>query len=105
MPRLNKSSRLVSRYKSALLALIVLGWGSLASAQEEASEKFTADSLKLRTALHYDSMLGSPLQSLVRLYKEDKREAELLGLYQAHTARYPEDAGAKVVLVRLLRAL
>ena len=68
-------------------------------------DPFTEESLKLRTALHYDSAIGAPLDSLVRLYQKEKREEELVGLYQAHIAKYPDDAGAKAVLARILTAL
>ncbi|MDF1813692.1 MAG: PQQ-binding-like beta-propeller repeat protein [Verrucomicrobiales bacterium] len=72
---------------------------------QEPQDPFTAEALKLRTALHYDSSLGAPLDSLVKLYAKENREEELVGLYQAHIAQYPEDAGAKAVLARILTTL
>jgi outer membrane protein assembly factor BamB/thioredoxin-like negative regulator of GroEL len=73
-------------------------------AQQLSNEDFTAASLKLRTALHYDSMLEQPLASLVDLYEGADRTDELVGLYRSHTEQYPDDAGAKVVLIRILQA-
>lgn len=78
----------------------------LSRGQDDATPNpFEAESLKLRTALHYDSSLGSPLDALVRLYEEAEREEELIGLYQAHIAGYPDDAGAKAVLARIYERL
>lgn len=83
---------------------LVFAFG-ISSAQEETPSPFEAESLKLRTALHYDSSLGSPLDALVRLYQEEERGEELIGLYQAHIAGYPDDAGAKAVLARIYQTL
>ncbi|MCB1229097.1 MAG: PQQ-binding-like beta-propeller repeat protein [Verrucomicrobiae bacterium] len=73
-----------------------------ASAETESFEK---QSLALRTALHYDPSLDSPLKSLVSLYRNADRLEELVGLYRGHISQYPEDAGAKAVLIRILREL
>lgn len=59
----------------------------------------------MRTALHYDASLDTPLKSLISLYREADRLEELIGLYRGHIAQYAEDAGAKAVLIRLLREL
>gem|GEM_PF-536475 len=67
--------------------------------------EFDAESLKLRTALHYDPLVEQSLKSLVRLYSDAKRTDELIGLYQAHVAKYPDDVGAKTVLLRILKSL
>ncbi|MFK5920686.1 MAG: PQQ-binding-like beta-propeller repeat protein [Verrucomicrobiota bacterium] len=66
---------------------------------------FDKQSLALRTALHYDASLQAPLKSLIRLYEKAGRLEDLLALYRAHTSQYGEDAGAKVVMIRLLKAL
>lgn len=70
------------------------------SAQEE---RFAADSLRFRTTLHYDPLLDAPLESLVKLYVSAERTEELIGLYRSHIEQYPNDAGAKTVLFRILR--
>ncbi|MDF1754964.1 MAG: PQQ-binding-like beta-propeller repeat protein [Verrucomicrobiales bacterium] len=87
---------------TGLISLVCILLSASAYTQED---PFTAEALKLRTALHYDSALGAPLDSLVRLYTKEKREEELVGLYQAHIAQYPDDAGAKAVLARILTTL
>ncbi len=75
-------------------------------AQEAVSEeKFAAESLRHRTALHYDPLLDAPLESLVKLYVGGGRAEELVGLYRTHVEQYPDDAGAKTVLIRVLRRL
>ncbi len=66
---------------------------------------FDKQSLALRTALHYDPSLESPLKSLVTLYRNADRVEELVGLYRGHISQYPDDAGAKAVLIRVLRSL
>ncbi|HRQ89079.1 MAG TPA: hypothetical protein PLA50_09790, partial [Bacteroidia bacterium] len=84
---------------SALLLLF-----PVVSAQESAAEaQFAADSLRYRTALHYDPLLDGPLESLVKLYVSAERTEELIGLYRSHIEQYPKDAGAKAVLARILR--
>jgi tetratricopeptide (TPR) repeat protein len=69
----------------------------------EAQARFTAESLRFRTALHYDPLLDAPLEGLVKRYLEAERLDELIALYRGHIAQYPDDAGAKTVLVRILR--
>ncbi len=94
--------RYLTRARILVLALVAAvsalpsGWGA---------ETFEETSLQLRTALHYDSALAAPLDALVRLYGAQEREEELLALYRAHISRYPDDAGAKAVLARLLKAM
>lgn len=70
-----------------------------------APSEFDRQSLAVRTALHYDPSLDTPLKSLISLYREADRLEELIGLYRGHIAQYAEDAGAKAVLIRLLREL
>ena len=81
--------------------------GAQQAAPTEANDEgsFEKQSLALRTALHYDPSLDTPLHTLVKLYREAGRSDELIGLYRGHIAQYPEDAGAKAVLVRVLRSL
>lgn len=91
---------------SATLGLLAILFLSLPlSGQEMAAEKFADTSLQYRTALHYDPLLPLPLDSLVRLYSESERIDELIGLYRSHIEKYPDDAGAKTVLIRLLQKL
>ncbi|MGE0712863.1 MAG: PQQ-binding-like beta-propeller repeat protein [Planctomycetota bacterium] len=61
-------------------------------------------SLPLRTALHHDPTLESPLERLVQLYREADRLEELIGVYKNHVAGYPRDLSARTVYVRLLLA-
>ncbi len=63
-----------------------------------------AKSLPLRTALHHDPTLASPLEQLLSLYRSAGRADELIGMYRAHVAQYPNDVSARTVLVRLLKA-
>ncbi len=93
---------------AALVALSL----ALASAAQSVSgqtagnaDDFEKQSVALRTALHYDPSLGQPLKTLLQLYEKADRGEELLGLYRAHVAEYPDDAGAQVVLIRLLQML
>ena len=81
-----------------------VGWPAF-SQESKPDESFDKQSLALRTALHYDPSLESPLQSLVRLYEKANRIDELIGLYKSHVAQYPADAGAKAVLIHILRQL
>ena len=48
-------------------------------------------------------LLDSSLDALVALYRGADRVDELIGLYRSHVEQYPEDAGAKTVLIRILR--
>lgn len=73
--------------------------------QELTEEQFLASSLRDRTALHYDPLLDAPLDSLVKLYRGAERVDELIGLYKSHVEQFPQDAGAKTVLIRLLRRI
>jgi len=73
------------------------------AADDSSEEKFESRSLQYRTALHHDPLLDSALESLVDLYREAERVDELIGLYRSHAEQYPDDAGAKTVLIRILR--
>ena len=87
-----------------LLAFALIGSSAVLVAQEAMSEEqFAAESLRYRTALHYDPLLDAPLDSLVKLYVGADRSDELVGLYRTHVEQYPADAGAKTVLIRVLR--
>lgn len=70
-----------------------------------APSDFDKRSLAFRTALHYDASLEAPLNSLVELYQSQGRVDELVNLYRSHITQYPNDAGAKAVLARVLRRL
>ena len=88
------------------LCLLPIAFLATTSAQDEGAGKtFEEQSGALRTALHYDPSLGQPLRTLVELYEKAERVDELLGLYRAHVSQYPDDAGAQIVLIRLLRHL
>ncbi len=58
----------------------------------------------LRTALHRDPTLDTPLHRLVEIYRKAGHTEELLQMYRAHVAKYPQDANGYIVFVRLLRA-
>lgn len=89
---------------AALVLVVVSGGQFSAEAQDRAlsPEQFEDASLQYRTALHYDSLLPQPLDGLVKLYREGDRVEELIGLYRSHVAKYPDDAGAKSVLIQIL---
>ena len=59
-------------------------------------------SLPLRTALHQEPSLASPLDRLLDMYRQTGRLDELVGLYRDHVAAYPDDVNGAAVLVRLL---
>lgn len=82
---------------------LLLTWGVAVRAQQPAS--FEKSSLAWRTALHFDPGASAPLDSLIRLYRQEKRIAELLGLYLQHLNQYPQDQAATIVLARLYVAL
>ena len=86
-----------------MLAVIVCGFAFTAQAQELTEEEFVQLSLKYRTAIHYDSLLQQPIDSLVKLYRDAQRVDELIGLYRSHVEQYPDDGGAKAALIRILR--
>ncbi len=106
---MNKSATCILTFLLAGLLLVSTGADLLAQDKGGApglqGEAFDKQSLALRTALHYDSSLDAPLKSLIRLYEKAGRLEDLLGLYRAHTSQYGDDVGAKVVMVRLLKAL
>lgn len=97
IPGLARNARLLLAAALALLAAPLPGQDA------EAEARFAAESLRHRTALHHDPLVEAPLEALVKLYLEAGRAEELVALYRNHVASYPEDAGAKTVLVRLLR--
>ncbi len=79
------------------LAVTVGAWG-----QEEAGpDDLAAKSLPLRTALHHDPTMESPLTALVAMYRKANRLEELQGMYQTHLQQWPNDASATVVLIRI----
>jgi len=82
---------------------LCLTFAGVFHAQELTEEQFLESSLRDRTALHYDPLLDAPLDSLVKLYRGAGRVDEVIGLYKSHIEQYPDDAGAKTVLIRLLR--
>lgn len=84
---------------------LLLFGGPLVAQFDLSEEQFQERSLQYRKALHYDPLIESALDSLVRLYGDAERSDELVGLYQGHIAQYPDDAGAKTVLVRVLHKL
>ncbi len=86
-----------------LCLLVAFAGLPFATGQELTEEQFIASSLRDRTALHYDPLLDPPLESLIKLYRASERVDELIGLYRSHVGQYPEDAGAKTVLIRILR--
>lgn len=94
---------------SSLLVSLVVCALCLAASTGMAQEAppagdLNARSLPLRTALHRDPTLVSPLQRLLSMYRDANRTTELVGLYRAHVAQYPSDVSARTVLVRLLAA-
>lgn len=92
--------RLPQCFMNRLLVVLWAAWGvAFASAVEPAG--FEKSSLAWRTALHFDPGAEAPLRSLIRLYQQEKKIGELIGLYIQHLSQYPQDEGAKVVLARL----
>ncbi|MCF6314669.1 MAG: PQQ-binding-like beta-propeller repeat protein [Verrucomicrobiales bacterium] len=79
--------------------------GAAAIVVSEQAAAFDKQSLALRTALHYDQTLQAALKSLIDLYEKAGRGEDLLALYRSHISQYSEDVGAKVVLIRLMRAM
>ncbi len=61
-------------------------------------------SIQLRTVLHHDPTLTSPLERLVAIYRDAGKLDELTGIYRKHLKKYPNDSRALTVLVRLLAA-
>ncbi len=81
--------------------------GLIAAGEDDAAgppRALAERSLALRTALHRDPTLDEPLKRLVKMYREENRTQELLEMYRAHLARFPDDANAQAVLIRLLAA-
>ncbi len=100
--RLNLDFQLSCMRLFSRVALLLLVLAGSSIAQDVSEEKFEADSLKFRTVLHYQPLAGTQLDLLVGLYEKAGRIDELIGLYQGHVAQYPDDIGAKIVLLRLL---
>ncbi|MDF1823688.1 MAG: PQQ-binding-like beta-propeller repeat protein [Verrucomicrobiales bacterium] len=93
------------RVLMASLVIAVLSVGSISLRAQDRTlspEQFEDASLQYRTALHYDPLLPQPLDGLVKLYREGDRIEELIGLYRSHVEQYPDDAGAKSVLIQIL---
>ena len=89
------------------VAALGLAVGQDGADEEEklSAEKFEAQSVAYRTALYHDPSLESSLEKLVELYRKADRTAELVQVYRTHVTQFPQDAGSRVVLIRLLRAL
>ena len=85
---------------AAALCLAALPSPSPAAAPDDLDRT----SLPLRTALHKDPTLDAPFERLVDLYRKARRLDHLLAMYRTHVGRYPQDAAAAAVLVRLLEA-
>ncbi len=88
-----------------IIALLMTAYLSLASLFADPVADFDKTSLTLRTALHYDPSVLSPLQKLVDQYRAVGRSEELVALYVAHLTQYPQDANSKLVLARVYMAL
>lgn len=94
---------------AVVLAALVFGQAvyaqnAVTESDADSGQSLEEQSLALRTALHHDSTLESPLERLIVLYREAGRIQELVGLYRTHVAQYPADANGRTVLVRLLLA-
>lgn len=103
--------RPLARVLAACLASALLFAAPPALAEEEsgpgekppaAGRDLSAQSLPLRTALHHDPTLAAPLDRLLEIYRSAGAVDELLGLYRAHVAQYPDNLSGQTVLVRLL---
>ncbi len=73
-----------------------------AEAVREGPRDLLAETLPLRTALHRDPTLAAPLDKLLEVYRNQGAVDELLGVYRAHVAQYPDNLSGQTVLVRLL---
>ncbi len=88
-----------------LVTALLLAGGPSAQAEDPLSpDEVRKRSLPLRTALHHDPTLGSPLERLLELYRKASRTEELVALYRSHLQQYPTDLSARIVHVRLLVA-
>jgi len=85
---------------AAALYLAAFPSPSAAAAPDDLDQQ----SLPLRTALHKDPTLEAPFDRLVDLYRKARRLDHLLAMYRSHVGRYPQDAAAAAVLVRLFEA-
>ena len=87
----------VSLFLALSLAMAMPVYAQDAAAPEDLAGK----SLPLRTALHHDPTMESPLTGLVAMYRKANRLEELQGMYQTHLEQWPNDASATVVLIRI----
>jgi len=93
--------------RTTVLGMLLLGLCAVPSAPVLAGEKAAEDelrakSLPLRTALHHDPTMTAPFDRLLALYREANRVGDLLEIYRTHLTKYPKDAAASTVLIRLL---
>ncbi|MDF1701708.1 MAG: hypothetical protein P1V36_11185 [Planctomycetota bacterium] len=89
----------------ALLVVLWIGAGPAVHAEDTLTpEEVRERSLPLRTALHHDPTLGSPLERLIEIYRKADRVEDLLAVYRSHLQQYPQDGSARIVHVRLLLA-
>jgi len=93
------------------LFVVALAWlapvpcGAADNQDQPASTKdLREQTLPLRTALHHDPTLDAPLEALVKLYRKHNRVDKLIGLYDQHLQRWPQDTSARIVWLRLLLA-
>ena len=95
-----------TNHRIALLTSLALTLPCFAQDDEPAVKPadVEAASLPLRTALYHAPTLAPPLERLLKIYREAGRSKELVETYRQHVAQYPADAGALIVLVRLLDA-
>ena len=87
-----------------LLALVCIGLATEAQAQNNKPKRLTAEqltkkSLPLRTALHHDPTMRSPLERLVKLYRRAGRLEELVGMYRAHSKQGADEMAKKILIV------
>ncbi len=101
----SRAARPRAQRTRAALALLIVPALLGALAQPLAAEDLLQTTLPQRSALHEDPTLEAPLTQLVEAFRRDNHAAELVGIYRAHLASYPQDRSATVVLVRLLLAL
>ena len=83
-----------------LLATPVMFEGRALADEPLSAAELDERSLSLRTALHNDPTLDSPLTSLADLYRKANRSDDLLGVYRLHLQDYPDDVSATIVLLR-----
>ena len=84
------------RWSVAIIAMLLL------VTPARAADELLQKSLPLRTALHHDPTLQSPLSQLVQMFRTANRLEELVRIYSNHVTQYPADANGRIVLARLL---